>query len=285
MLTYKDLLLTGPEAVCVLDSELEIKQHNRLLSLLLGYRGGELTGRHLSSILDDDALIRYLLSSDSSSGWTQGECTLKMGTERPLVVKFRAGPVIDEDLFPTHHEMTDIIYYPAESRFLPQSSALSSGAKGLAASVAEQSGYVLVFREVEDTRYTHYERQVNSLQFLLKAISERDMEVTDILAEFAKIIDPYAETMLLPPDIGSSDTDDQQILPPAALEAALLISRAGNAVSYRTEDAWSFFSVCSPIRIHGIACIKSTIPRLYNETDKQILVLAGKVDPQLKPVE
>ena len=54
MLTYKDLLLTGPEAVCVLDAELEIRQHNQLASLLLGYRNKSLTGQHLSDILYDD---------------------------------------------------------------------------------------------------------------------------------------------------------------------------------------------------------------------------------------
>ena len=122
MLTYKDLLFTGPEAVCMLDAELKIKQHNQNLSLLLGHRNEKLTGRHLSSILHDDMLIRHLLSSDSSSGWFQGECTLRMSTDHPLVVRFRAGPVVEEELSLVHREITDITYDPSKNRFLPYSS-------------------------------------------------------------------------------------------------------------------------------------------------------------------
>jgi len=62
MLTYKDLLLTGVEAVCILDAGLEIRQHNQLAGLLLGYRDRELNGRHVSDILYEDILIRRLLA-------------------------------------------------------------------------------------------------------------------------------------------------------------------------------------------------------------------------------
>ena len=107
MLTYKErydaiakvqnLLLTGPEAVCVLDAKLEIRQHNQLASLLLGYRGRKLTGQHLSGILYDDTMIRNLLASISNSGWFQGECTLRTSSNLPLAVKCR---VADYEDFP-----------------------------------------------------------------------------------------------------------------------------------------------------------------------------------------
>ena len=91
MLTYKDLLLTGPEAVCVLDAELEIRQHNQLASLSIGYRNKSLTGQHLSDILYDDMLILHLLAPDNGGDWSQGECTLRTSSDLPLVVKYRAG--------------------------------------------------------------------------------------------------------------------------------------------------------------------------------------------------
>jgi len=97
MLTYKDLLLTGPEAVCVLDTELGVRQHNRNASLLLGYVGDELTGKHLSDILYDNTLIRNLMSSDVSSDWFQGECVLRTSFSLPLPARFRVGKVLDSE--------------------------------------------------------------------------------------------------------------------------------------------------------------------------------------------
>ncbi|MFC1715367.1 response regulator [Candidatus Poribacteria bacterium] len=288
MLTYKDLLFTGPEAVCVLDSGLEIRQHNQLLSLLLGYRRRKLTGQHLSSILQDDMLIRHLLSQDGDSGWFQGECTLKMSADRPLIVKFRAGPVADEDLFPVHQEITDIIYHPSENRFLPYSVDMSeetkpgtaSSVSSEAKSVAASKGYVLIFRERAETQNLSYERQIRSLQFLLNAVSEQDMEQEDILLGFARAFDQHAETMLLPPDFGEAGTEGEEhrfLLPGPAIEIALEAMREKTVTSYRGEDLWYFFPVYSQPEARGIACIKFAIPRFYSEGDRNIFSLAGRV--------
>lgn len=276
MLTYKDLLFTGPEAVCVLDSKLEIRQHNQLLSLLLGYRRRKLTGRHLSSILHDDMLIQHLLSRDSDSGWFQGECTLKMSTDHPLVVKFRAGPVADEDLFPGRHGITDIIYHPSENRFLPYSPDVSGETRRKTTSIAAPRGYVLIFREREETQYLDYERQISSLQFLLNAVSARDMELEDILLGFVKAFDQHAEVMLLPlVDMGGRE--HLRLLPQPAIETALEAVREKIVTLYQDEDSWCFFPVYSQREVHGIACIKFAIPRLYSEEDRSIFSLAGRV--------
>lgn len=277
MLTYRDLLFMGPEAVCVLDAELEIKQHNQLFSLLLGYRGGTLAGRHLSSILYDSDLIKNLLSPENDPGWIQGECILKMSTGRQLLAKFRASPIADEGLTSAHGDMMDIIYHPAENRFLPFSGRLSEGVREKPAT-GEPKGYVFVFRESEESLYASYKRQLSSFRFLLNMISNHSMEVEDILLEFTKIFDPYAEAILLPPDFGKGDLDEHQfIMPPAAIEAALEAVRAGNVASHRDDNTWYFFSIHSRNRVHGIACIKFAIPRLHNEIDKDIFAMAGKV--------
>ena len=160
MLTYKDLLLTGPEAVCMLGAELEVRQHNRLMSLLLGYRDKNLVGVSLSDILYDDTLIRHLLASDGKSDWFQGECVLRTNLNLPLIVKFRAGPVMDE----------------------------------------EKKGYAMVFRETDEAQRLAYQRRLKSLRFLLDTVSKCDMEPEDMLLDFARMFDRRAEVMLLPPD-------------------------------------------------------------------------------------
>jgi len=279
MLTYKDLLFTGPEAVCIVDSELKIRQYNQLLSLLLGYRSTKLTGQYLSSILHDDILIRHLLSPDGDSGWFQGECTLKLNTNRPLVVKFRAGPVMDEDLFPAHHEITDVIYHPSENRFLPYSADLSERSKRAIASVAAPKAYVLVFREREETQHLAYERRVRSLQFLMNAVSEQDMELEDMLLNFARAFDQYAKIMLLPPDSDETDLAGRKHplpLPQPAIKMALDAMREKTVTSYSGEGLWYFFPIYSQHEAHGIATIKFSISRLYDEEDRSIFSLAGR---------
>ncbi len=274
MLTYKDLLFTGPEAVCVLDSELVIREHNQLLSLLLGYRRRKLTGRHLSSILQDNTLVRHLLTQNGDSGWFQGECTLKMNADRPLVVKFRAGPVLDEDLFPAHNEMTDIIYHPSENRFLPYSVDLSGETKR-----TTSKGYVLIFREREEAQYLGHERRAKSMQSLLGAISEQDVKLEDVLLNFARAFDQRAEVMLLPPDFDTIDVEGKErnlSLPLTAIEAALEAMREKTVTSYSGEDSWYFFPIHSQLVEHGIACIKFAIPRLYSEGDRNLFSLAGR---------
>lgn len=279
MLTYKDLLFTGPEAVCIVDSELKIRQHNQLLSLLLGDGSRKLTGQRLSNILHDDILIRHLLSSDGDSGWFQGECTLKLNANRSLAVKFRAGPVMDEDLLPDHHEVTDIIYHPSERRFLPYSADLSERSKRAIASASAPKVYVLVFREREETQHLPYERRVRALQFLMNAVSEQDMELEDILLNFARAFDQYAEVMMLPPDSDETDLAGRKpplLLPQPAIKTALDAMREKTVTWYSGENLWYFFPVYSQNEAHGIATIKFSISRLYSEEDRSIFSLAGR---------
>ena len=262
----------------MLNAELEIKQHNQYLSLLLGYRDGKLTGRHLSSILNDDTLIRHLLSSDNSSGWFQGECILKMSTDRPLVARFRAGPVVDEDPSLVRREIIDIIYEPSENRFLPYSSRSPGKPKNGLTSAAAPKSYVLIFRESQEAQHLSHQRRIRAMQFLLNAVSERVMEPQDILLNFARVFDSHAEVTLLPSDFGEGDTEKEShfLLPPQTTEAALEAAHSGNTVMYYGENTWCFFPVRSQHDVHGIACIQFAVPRLNDEEDKQIFNLAGK---------
>ena len=130
MLTYKDLLLAGPEAVCVLGTKLEIRECNQLARLLLGYRDKGLVGRYLSDIIYDDLLIRQMMTARSRDGWSQGECTLKTSSGLPLMAKFRAGSVMDDGLTDVHHAAAE-----------PQTEK------------AGNKSYVLVFREANESKH------------------------------------------------------------------------------------------------------------------------------------
>jgi hypothetical protein len=256
MLTYKDLLLIGPEAVCVLNADLEIRQYNQLASLLLGYRNIKLIGQHISSILYDDTLISHLLASDSEPGWSQGECNLKTSSDLPLVVKFRAAMVADYDQVPISDEK--------ESEDQPTSDT----AQGIV-----EKGYVLVFREMEETQRLDHERRLKSLRFLLDAVSKRDMEPEDILLEFARIFDRHAEITLLTP----RPMEEKRDLPlsRSVTEVAFRAMSERMTVIHRDKDLWCFFPICSPGRVYGAACIKFAVPRHYDEEDKEIFGLAG----------
>jgi len=256
MLTYKDLLLIGPEAVCVLNADLEIRQYNQLASLLLGYRNKNLIGQHVSSILYDDALISHLLASDSEPGWSQGECILKTNSNLPLVAKFRAAMVADYDQVSISDD------HESENQ------STSNTATGTVEKV-----YVLIFREMEETQRLDHERRLKSLRFLLDAVSKRDMEPEGILLEFARIFDRHAEIALLTPKPSEEKRDLP--LPQPITEVAFKAMSERMTVIYRDKDLWCFFPICSPGRVYGVACIKFAVPRHYDEEDKEIFSLAG----------
>jgi PAS domain S-box-containing protein len=273
MLTYKDLLLTGVEAVCVLDAGLEIRQHNQLAGLLLGYRGKELNGRHVSDILYDDVLIRRLLAPDNCADWSQGECMLRTSSDHPLSVKFRAGPMMDNDL-PSTSE-----HYSSENQLPPSPSRLMQ-IKIETPPVTTESGYVIVFRETDETQSLRYERRIKALRFLLEAVSECDREPGDILLNFVKTIDPYADVMLLPSDFAENKEEKQEpifLSSQQATEAALRAMWERVTVSHYDENSWLFFPVCSQNQVYGVACIRFAVPRLHNKEDKGIYSLAGIV--------
>jgi len=252
MLTYKDLLFTGPEAVCVLDVSLNIKQHNQLAELLLGYRGKNLAGAHLSDIIYDDTLTHDLLALKGNSKWSQGECILKTGSNLPLAVKFRAGTVMDEALSPD----------PSDRQF-PQT-------------IKE---YVLVFKETAESQQLDYKRKIKSLRSLLEAILKRDGKPEDILLGFARTFDQDAEVMMLPADFAQDklETEERSFsLTPSAVKAALRAKSRKVSVLHRGDGLWCFFPVYSEDAVYGVACLKFSVPRFYGEEDKEIFSLAGR---------
>lgn len=262
MLTYKDLLFTGPEAVCVLDVGLNIRQHNQLAELLLGYRDKKLAGVHISDILFDDTLTRHLSALNSNSGWYQGECALKTSSNLPLAVKYRAVSLMDEALSPTHQKATDSGHQPSESQ-----------------SPEAKNGYVLVFSETSDAQYLDYKRKIESLRFLLDAISSRDENPEDILLGFARIFDQHADAMLLPPDFAADKSEEEErrlLLTPSATAAALRAKSEIATILHRDDNLWCFFPIYSGSEVHGVACIRFAVPRFYSEEDKRIFSLAGR---------
>jgi len=262
MLAYKDLLFTGPEAVCVLDVGLNIRQHNQLAELLLGYRDKKLTGAHISDILFDDTLTRHLSVLNGNSGWYQGECALKTSSNLPLAVKYRAVSLMDEALFPTHQKAIDSGYRPSESQ-----------------SPEAKNGYVLVFSETSEAQELDYKRKIESLRFLLDAISKRDENPEDILLGFARIFDQHADAILLPPDFAADKSKEEEprfLLTPSATAAALQAKSERATILHRDDNLWCFFPIYSGNKVHGVACIRFAVPRFYSEEDKSIFSLAGR---------
>lgn len=259
MLTYKDLLFTGPEAVCVLDASLNIKQHNQLAELLLGYRDKKLTGANLADIIYDDTLTHNLLILDGNSNWSQGECILKTGSNLPLAVKFRAGTVTDKSPSPD----------PSDSQF---------------SQIIKE--YVLVFKETVESQNLDYKRKMESMRFLLEVIPKRYEELEDILLGFARIFDQNAEVMLLPPDFAAdkSALDEPFMdLTPSAIMAALKAESRKCAVFHCDESLWCFFPIYSEDEVYSIACLKFSVPRFYSEKDKDIFRLAGRTLGEYMP--
>ena len=263
MLTYKDLLFTGPEAVCVLDVKLNIKQHNQLAELLLGYRDKKLTGVNISDILYDDKSNHHLLGLSSNSGWFQGECLLKMDSNLPLAVKFRAGPVMDEILSPTYQKAANIGYHPSETQ-----------------SSASKKGYVLVFRETSDAQDMDCKRRIQSLCFLLDTVSRLNEKPEDILLGFARVFDQYADVIILPADFSTDKLEEeaqQFLMTPSVIEEALRAKSERVTILHRDDGLWCFSPIYSEDTVYGISCIKFGIPRLYSKEDKRIFSLAGRV--------
>lgn len=239
MLTYKELLLTGPEAVCVMDSSLSIRQHNQLASILLGYRSEALDGHHLSDILYDDILIRRLQESRNEADWFHGESKLKTSSKLPLTVRFRAGSAVIN---------------PSEKE------------------------YILIFREPDEFLYINQERRLKALQFLWEVVANHDITLEDGLLKFTGIFDQHAEVILLSQDMLKKTKDgivDHLPIPKSLTEIILKAMAEKSVMLHFDEILWGFLPIYSPAGLHGLACIKFSIPRLYDEADKGIFGLAG----------
>jgi len=245
LLTYRELLLTGPEAVCLLDSNLSIKQHNQVLNILLGYGDKSLKGYHLSDILYDDLLIRRLIELENKNGWLYGEYILKTNFKFPINVKLRAGLLScspDGD-YPIHHQKKE---------------------------------YAIVFREVDELRFSDYEKRLNALKLLLDISSGNIKPLKELITEFAKSFDLYVEVILVQED-KLQDIDK-------AIEFSIpsqLIDKVRESINKRTfvlaldETSWGFLPIYSSVELHSLACFKFSVPRLYDEIDRWIFNLAG----------
>ncbi|MDQ1317944.1 MAG: hybrid sensor histidine kinase/response regulator, partial [Candidatus Poribacteria bacterium] len=129
MFTFKELLFTGPEAVCLVDMDFRIIEYNQITNILLGLDDDDLNGKNLSDIFYDDKIIQNLTKTSKQDHWFQGECLVKTSSEIPLSVKFRAG-------------------------------YLQNGN-------SQQEVYALIFREIDELQHTPSSQKVNALKPLL----------------------------------------------------------------------------------------------------------------------
>jgi len=174
---------------------------------------------------------------------------LKTDSGLPLVAKFRAGAVIEND--------------------------------------KQEKEYVLVFRQTDEIQRLNSMRRIKAMRLLLDMVSKPDMEPDDILLGFARAFDGFAEAMLLPPDfdeqalekVGASAPGDEpgRLLPQQAIEMARTVKNKKTAALYYDEDLWCFFPVYSQREVYGTACIRFAAPHLYGDEDKAIFSLTGIV--------
>jgi hypothetical protein len=226
LLTYRELLLTGPEAVCVLDPSLGIKQHNQLLSILLGYQNRDIKGRHLSDILYDDLLIRRLLELQDGNGWLHGEYVLRTNSNFPLKVILRAGLLLSS--------IPD--YIPSDYSF--------------------EKEYALVFRESDEIRYSDYNKISEALMILLDAISKHDKSLEDIIHNFAKTFDQNVKVILISQDNLeniNNDTEIQLPIPESLLEYLPKIIREKKLALLVDETTWGFLHIYSSAGSYSLA--------------------------------
>jgi len=234
MPAYKDFLLAGTDAVCIVDAELNIKQYNSAMSMLIGQRDRHMIGENLSSIMYDEAPIGKLLLLDSLTDWLQGGCVLKTFNSLPLAVNFLAGKISEPD--------------------------------------SEQDGYVLIFRQLDETQRPDYTQRDNALLSLLNLATKPGMKIEDFILDLARAFDPYAEIKIIPP--GSHRQNMNNFDEHAMATIRLAIERK-RAMFYKADNLSCVFPIYSQNELYGVACIKFVAPRLYNDLDKKILSLAG----------
>ncbi|HGJ63948.1 TPA: response regulator [bacterium] len=242
MLTFKDLLMAGPEAVCLVDSNMIILQTNQNMNLLLNYSDTNLHGQNLENIFFNNSPIQLLLKRKDYNQWHQGECILKTYSSLPLLVKFRAGQVFDE------------------------------GSQTLL--------YVFVFREIEELQRVSFSFKTNAMKSLLKSVIDKDKKPEEILHDFFKSYDPDSEAFLLDLNLNSLEINenDRELL---SSKQVILTSQI--AINNRTPTLFHsykllcFLPVYSEKAVYGVCYIKFSISRLYDEEDKQIFNLCGKI--------
>jgi len=242
MMTFKDLLITGPEAACLADAELRIIEHNQIMNILLGLNNDDLCGKHLSSILYDDLLIQHITKTYEQDNWFQGECLLKTESKTPLLVKIRTGQVIDGN--------------------------------------TQQKLCVFIFTKIDELQYLAYSRRINALKSLLNSVLIPNMKPEDILIEFARAYDQHATGSLLDPSLHNSNSyhKDFSFLPSKQTYVTAQIAAHNKTSMFcQDENLWCFFPVYSGKEDYGVAYIRFSVPHSYDDEDKMLFALCGQV--------
>ncbi|MGB9596660.1 MAG: PAS domain S-box protein, partial [Candidatus Poribacteria bacterium] len=241
MLTYKDLLLSGPEALCLVNKELIIIKHNQLLSSMLGKEDKNLNNESLLNIFYDDSPIQRFIKQDNYDRIYQGECLLKTEFGTPMPVKYRIGKIVD-DIF-------------------------------------NQKLYVIAFKEIEELQHFAYSRRIDALKSILNSVMAKNIKPEEILNNFINAYDQNAIAFIFDPNFSESDwtKNENHILSRKSFINAQIALYNKMTIFYHDEYLWGLFPIYSDREDYGIACVRFSIPRWYDDEDKKLFLLCGKI--------
>ncbi|MBD3183230.1 PAS domain-containing protein [Candidatus Poribacteria bacterium] len=237
MLTYEDLLFVSSDGVLDFDKNMSVRRCNQVARVMIGYRSGELKGKHISDILHDQALIKHLTDDSRGSDWLYGESVLYAKGGMPVPVKLRAALISsDEDL---------------------------------------DKHLVLIVEKLQESDKSLQHTKLRAVDILLNSIAESTLEPDNILLQFARVFDKDAKTILLPSDIADSSYVSP-LTQPEMQSVRKAINRK-EAVIYYNDNLSVFFPITTNDEILSIARIKFSNPRFYDLEDRKIFTTAGKI--------
>lgn len=242
MLDFRAWLISGPEAVCLVNKELLIIEHNQLLNAMLGKDDNELIEQNISNIFYDDSTIQRFIKLDDQSHLHQGECLLKTKLGTPLLAKFRIGQVID--------------------------------------SSSNQELHIIAFREIDELQHIAYVRRINSLKSFLNSALVLDMKPEEMLNDFIKAYDQHAKVFIFDPNSNEKDfskSEDYLLLSKRLFMTAQIAGHNKAALFCHEECLWGFFPIYTDKENYGVACVRFSIPRWYDDEDKALFLLCGKM--------
>jgi PAS domain S-box-containing protein len=242
MLNFKALLISGPEAICLVNKELIIIEHNQLLNTMLGKDDNELNEQNIANIFYDDSIIQRFIKLDDQDRLYQGECLLKTKLGTPLLVRFRIGQIIDD--------------------------------------TSNQKLHIMAFREIDELQHIAYVRRINSLKSFLNSALVLDMKPEEMLNDFIKAYDQHATVFIFDPNSYSKDwnkSKDHILLSKRLFMTAQIAGHNKAALFCHEECLWGFFPIYTDKKNYGVACVRFSIPRWYDEDDKALFLLCGKI--------
>ncbi|HGE69744.1 TPA: PAS domain-containing hybrid sensor histidine kinase/response regulator [Candidatus Poribacteria bacterium] len=242
MLSYKDLLISGPEAFCLANKELIIIKHNQLLCSMLGKEDRDLNGENLLNIFYDDSVIQRFMKQDDHNHIYQGECLLKTEIGTPLLVKFRMGQIADD--------------------------------------ISNQILYFIAFKEIDELQRFAYSRRINALKSILNSVMAMSIKPEEILNDFIRAYDQHAIAFIFDPNSNEKDfskNENHALLSRKSFITAQIALHNKMAIFYHDEYLWGFFPIYSEKEDYGVACVRFSIPRWYDDEDKKIFLLCGKI--------